>query len=48
MLYFERIEAARSDADWDEVWIQILTLEDDTVERAHLILPLLLWIDVCW
>ena len=36
MMDFERIEAARSG---DQVRNHILALEDDAVERAHLILP---------
>ena len=48
MMEFERIEAVRSDDRSDEVWIHILALEDDGVEWAYLMLPLLIWIHECW
>ena len=43
-MHYDRIEASRSDDHCDEVWIQILALEDDAVESADWILPLLIWI----
>ena len=48
MMDFERNEAVRSADRWDEVGINISALEDDAVEGAHLILPLLIWIHECW
>ena len=45
MMYFESIEAGLSVDHNEKVWIHILSLEDDDLERAHFILPLLLLID---
>ena len=45
---FERIKVVRSDDRCDEVWIHIPALEDDALEGAHLVLPLLIRIHECW
>ena len=48
MRHFDVFDAVRSGEHCDAVWIHIPAFEDDGVERAQLILLLLIRIHECW